>query len=163
MGKAAFIDRDGVINNDTGHYYIYKPDDFVLNDGVVEGLGLLVEKGYELVLITNQGGISKGEYEKGDVESVHALFERILEEQNIRFSEIYYCPHHTLKENCLCRKPKPIMIEKALARFGFDKASSFMIGDNPKDVEAATNAGIRGYLIPKNSNFLHFIQQNIDL
>jgi D-glycero-D-manno-heptose 1,7-bisphosphate phosphatase len=74
MNKAVFIDRDGVINNDEGHYYIYKAKDFKLNPGIIEGLKLLQDAGFKLFVITNQGGVAKGEYSEDDVEIVHGHF-----------------------------------------------------------------------------------------
>ena len=56
LNKAVFLDRDGTINSDEGHYYIYKPEDFVFNPGVIEGLKRLQKAGYLLIVITNQGG-----------------------------------------------------------------------------------------------------------
>jgi len=159
MNKAVFLDRDGVINNDTGHYYIYNPDDFVLNDGVIEALQFFQNKGYMLIVISNQGGISRGIYSKDQVEIVHSGFLNLMQQNHIQIDEIYYCPHHNEYENCLCRKPKPLMIEKALARFNIDRAHSLMIGDNAKDVEVAKNAGIKGIQIAKNSNLLAVANQ----
>ena len=161
MNKAIFLDRDGVINNDTGHYYIYKPEDFVLNEGVIEALQLFKANGFLLILISNQGGISRGLYAKEDVEKVHALFTNILSQHHIQLDEIYYCPHHSEYENCLCRKPKPLMIEKALARFDIDPKQSWMIGDHAKDLEVAENAGVKGLQIEKNSNLLVAAKQII--
>ena len=66
LNKAVFFDRDGTINSDEGHYYIYKPEDFVFNPGVIEGMKRLQTAGYLLFVITNQGGIAKGIYTRED-------------------------------------------------------------------------------------------------
>lgn len=71
LNKAVFLDRDGTINSDEGHYYIYKPEDFVFNPGVIEGLKRLQKAGYLLIVITNQGGIAKGIYTREDMFKVH--------------------------------------------------------------------------------------------
>ena len=68
----------------------------------------------------------------------------------LSFLEIYYCVHHPDYGKCLCRKPQGIFIEKAIARFKIDKNKSFMLGDNQRDVDAATSAGIKGILLPPN-------------
>ena len=75
-----------------------------------------------------------------------------LAKQGAHVDAIYYCPHHSMVETCLCRKPQPLMIEKALARFGIDPASSWMIGDAERDVEAGKAAGLRTILIEPNSD-----------
>ena len=67
MRKVAFLDRDGVINHDTG--YISKWDDFKIFDGVISALSSLVEGGYELVIITNQSGIARGLFTNSEYQS----------------------------------------------------------------------------------------------
>ena len=64
MKKAIFLDRDGTINSDEGHYYIYKVEDFVFNPGVIDGIRRLNEAGYLIIVVTNQGGVAKGEYDR---------------------------------------------------------------------------------------------------
>lgn len=159
MRKVVFFDRDGVINDDTGHYYIYKPDDFKFNKGIIDALKLIVSKGYDIIIITNQGGVSKGKYSKHDVELVHDLMLSTLRKNSVDPLAIYYCPHHSDIEKCLCRKPQGLMIEKALARFNIDKSNSFMIGDREKDVLCAQNAGIKGYKIETNENCFPLVQK----
>lgn len=157
MHKAVFIDRDGVINNDTNHYYIYQPQHFELNHGVIEALSRWQKKGFLLIVISNQGGISKGIYKKADVERVHQKLTDLLEKEGITLHEIYYCPHHDKHEKCLCRKPSGLMIEKALARFSVDASQSYMVGDSHRDIEAARNAGVKGIKIEANQNLLTVI------
>ncbi|MCF8372629.1 MAG: HAD family hydrolase [Bacteroidales bacterium] len=152
MEKAVFFDRDGVINNDTGHYYIHRVEDFQFNLGVIEAMKLLVEADFRLIIISNQGGISKGIFKKEDTERVHLFMLDELKKHNIFLDEIYYCPHHSDIENCLCRKPCSIMIEKALARFSIDPRKSYLIGDSPRDIEAGKKAGLTCFLVDKNEN-----------
>ena len=152
MQKAIFLDRDGVINSDEGHYYIYKPEDFTLNDGLIETLKKWNEKGYIFIVSTNQGGIARGTYTKNNVEKVHSKLIDILNTNNLTVKEIYYCPHHNEFENCLCRKPNSLMIEKAIARFNIDINRSYMIGDNIKDIKAAEKAGVKGIKINSNQS-----------
>ncbi len=152
--KAAFFDRDGVINDDTGLYYIYRPEDFVLCQGAVEGLKRVHEAGYMIIIISNQGGIARGIYTKADTDAVHKKLTDIMAANGVPITEIYYCPHHTDFGNCLCRKPQPLMIEKAVARFNIDKSQSFMLGDRPGDVATGEAAGVRGFQMKKNSNLL---------
>jgi D-glycero-D-manno-heptose 1,7-bisphosphate phosphatase len=159
MKKVIFLDRDGVINSDVGHYYIYRPEDFVINEGIIKGLQELKNQGFEFVVITNQGGISRGTYSKRDVELVHAKLKSELECNQISLLEIYYCPHHSNLEKCLCRKPGSLMIEKAAARFNINLSHSFFIGDNQKDMEAAKNAGVNGIYIESNQSILSILPQ----
>ncbi|MFW6326845.1 MAG: D-glycero-alpha-D-manno-heptose-1,7-bisphosphate 7-phosphatase, partial [Bacteroidota bacterium] len=129
MNKAVFLDRDGVINNDTGHYYVYKPADLEINEGVTEFLKILQSKGYKLIVISNQGGIAKKMYNHEDVEKIHDILKLKLEKEGITLDEIYYCPHHPDSENCICRKPESLMVETGMARFNVNKKEAFFIGD----------------------------------
>jgi len=158
MNKAVFLDRDGVINNDEGHYYIYKQEDFKINDGITQALKLLNNAGYLIIIISNQGGIGKKIYSKKETEILHEQFISKMNSEGIPISEIYYCPHHPDFENCLCRKPFPLMIEKAIARFQINSNNSFLIGDGQRDIEAAVKAGIKGILVKKNESILPLIK-----
>jgi D-glycero-D-manno-heptose 1,7-bisphosphate phosphatase len=152
MQKAIFLDRDGTLNNNQDHYYIWRPEAFHLNRGVIEALTELRKRGYLLVVITNQGGVSKGEYGLEDVEAVHIRMRSVLEEGGVQLDAVYYCPHHSAQENCLCRKPLPLMIQKALARFEIDPARSWMVGDSERDVEAGKAAGLLTLLVKSNGD-----------
>ncbi len=152
MKKAIFLDRDGCINNNCDHYYVWRKEELLLNPGVKETLYELRSRGYLLIVVSNQGGISRGEFSAEDVEALHEHLRSMLEVEGVFLDEIYYCPHHHMVESCLCRKPQPLMIEKALARFDIDPAKSWMIGDSQRDVEAGLAAGLRTILIKSNSD-----------
>ncbi len=160
--KAIFLDRDGVINKEIGRY-VAKADEFVLNDGVLQALQAFKNSGYLLIMITNQGGVSRGLYTKETLESIHAVMNNQLKSLNIAFDEIYICPHHDKMENCLCRKPKSLMIEKAVSRFNIDVKQSFLIGDSDRDIAAAENVGIKGIKLKSNTNLLHSVQDILNV
>ncbi|MDA3892681.1 MAG: HAD family hydrolase [Salinivirgaceae bacterium] len=159
MQKAVFLDRDGVINSDVGHYYIHKPEDFEFNDGVIEALLLLQAVGYVFVVISNQGGIAHGHFTVQDVEKVHEKLIHLMDENGINIKDIYFCPHHDRYEKCLCRKPDSINIEKAIGRFNIDIDKSFMIGDSLRDIQAAEKAGLRGIKIDSNQSLMTIVDQ----
>ncbi|SDC29209.1 D-glycero-alpha-D-manno-heptose-1,7-bisphosphate 7-phosphatase [Williamwhitmania taraxaci] len=159
MQKAIFLDRDGVLNSDEGHYYVYRVDDLILNPGVIEALSALQEKGYLLIVVSNQGGVGRGEYTRQQVNAFHGKLEQILASARVKLTEIYYCPHHESTSKCLCRKPQPLMIEKAVARYNIDIKASFLIGDSPRDIEAAKAAGVKGILVKTNGNLLDGIKE----
>ena len=152
MNKAIFLDRDGVINSNANHYYVYQASDFVLNEGVIETLKLLTKKGYLLVIVSNQGGVSKKIYTKADVEKLNNYIISLFSESNIQIAESYYCPHHSDIEKCICRKPNSLLLEKAIARFNISISNSFMIGDSNRDIEAAEKLGVKGIKVNANKN-----------
>lgn len=149
MNKAIFLDRDGIVNRELG--------DYILRFGEFEVLPQLIpfmqegkRRGYRFIIITNQAGIAKGLYGHELVEQCHAALAAGLAPHGLSFDEIYYCPHHPDYGQCLCRKPGSLLVEKGLARFGFDPARCLMIGDKERDVLAAEGAGIKGYRLPPN-------------
>jgi D-glycero-D-manno-heptose 1,7-bisphosphate phosphatase len=152
MQKAVFLDRDGVLNNEESNYYIFRTEDFFLNEGIIKSLQMLRDRGYIFIVITNQGGISKGYYSHEDVKNVHTKLETLLAKENIRLAEIYYCPHHSDNENCLCRKPKALSIEKAIARFNISREHSYFVGDRDTDIEAARKAGLQTVKVKSNQD-----------
>lgn len=154
--KVVFFDRDGVINNN-GHYYTFKWKDFSFNTGVIDTLTLLRNKGYEFIVISNQSGIAKGLYSIIDVEKLHKQINLYLQKANLHILEFYYCTHHPEFGNCLCRKPSSLLFEKSIARFNIDINQSWMIGDQPRDIEAAKKVGIKGILIEPNSDLRQII------
>jgi len=150
--KAAFLDRDGVINNNAVKYYVYKISDFTFNPGVFAAARALSEKGYALFVISNQGGISKGEYLKSDVETLHTYMINSFLSENITLTEVYYCPHHSSVENCICRKPNSLLLEKAIARYSININESFMCGDSERDIQAAEKIGLKAFKVNANQN-----------
>ena len=120
-----------------------------------------INKGFTLFIVTNQGGTARGFYSKNDVEILHEKITNILKNKGIIIKDIAICPHHNLIENCLCRKPNPLMLEKLIARYSIDKTSSYMIGYSNSDIESAKLAGVKSILVPKNSDIRSFITQII--
>ena len=157
MKKALFLDRDGVLIRERG-MYTYDLEDFELLPTVAKSLSIAREKGYLLIVASNQGGIAKGIFSQERVEEMHAKLNSELAKHQILFDEVYYCPHHDEVGKCICRKPDSLMLEKAIARFNIDASESVMIGDSPRDVQAAAKAGVKGILIDSNSEIFTICQ-----
>ena len=151
MNKVVFLDRDGVINREVGHY-IYSLKYFSFNDGLEQALTKWRNEGFSFVIITNQGGISKDLYTSNDVEQINDLLRNWFNERNFNLLSILYCPHHDTLENCICRKPSTLMFEKIIARYQVSIKESFMIGDSDRDILAAKKVGLKAFLIKSNSN-----------
>jgi D-glycero-D-manno-heptose 1,7-bisphosphate phosphatase len=158
--KAIFLDRDGVINNPGGNYYVYQIENFVINEGIIEFIKEVKNRGYLVIVISNQGGIAKKYYSQDDVERLHEHMRNVFAKENVHVDEIYYCPHHTDIENCLCRKPDSQMLEKAMARYSINAADSFFFGDKDTDKMAGDKAGVNAIQINENenlNNYLHLL------
>jgi D-glycero-D-manno-heptose 1,7-bisphosphate phosphatase len=149
MNKAVFFDRDGVINVE--HGFTYRMEDFMILPDVFEMMKHWQDKGYLLIVVSNQSGVAKKLYQQSDIEMLHDHLRQEFIKNGIKVEEIYYCIHHPDVSRCICRKPDSLFVEKALARFDIDPNLSFFIGDKPRDVEAAQKAGVKGILITANS------------
>jgi D-glycero-D-manno-heptose 1,7-bisphosphate phosphatase len=154
MNKAIFFDRDGVINRKGKDYYICRIEDFEFNLGAIEALQVFKSKGYLLIVVTNQGGISKKVFTENQLRLLHDYMEKELDLNNAGLTRTYYCPHHSDNEACQCRKPGSLLFEKAINDFNIDPSLSYMIGDSDVDMIAASKAGIKGIKIPANSNMM---------
>jgi dihydrofolate reductase len=148
--RALFLDRDGVLNKELGRY-ITSIEDFEINKDIIPWLKQKHDEGYKLIVITNQGVIAKGLLAHEKVKDMNDIMRKEYAAHGIQFDEIYYCPHHTDISNCLCRKPKSLMLEKAIARFNININESFMIGDHERDRICAEGAGVLGIVIPSNN------------
>lgn len=150
MSKAVFFDRDGTINVEVG--YLYKFDDFKWIEGAIDAIRFCNRHEFLAIVITNQSGIARGFYSEADVLKLHRQINDELAKHGAHIDDFFYCPHHPrgaiekYAVNCQCRKPKPKLILDACEKYSVDKSQSILIGDMPRDIESAINAGIRGYL-----------------
>lgn len=152
LQRAAFLDRDGVINIDT--HYLHRWEDFQYVPGTVEAMRQLHAAGYRLVVVTNQSGIARGYYTDADFQQLTTQMCADLAAQGCPITAVYHCPHLPnasvleLRQDCDCRKPGPGMIVRACAEWQLDPASSVMVGDKTSDIEAARAAGVgRAFLV----------------
>jgi len=148
-----FLDRDGVINHDPGDY-TKNLSEFTILPTVMEGLRVAREAGFEVVLITNQGGLAKGLYTHEDVAEIHAFLRAECEKNGTPVLDIFSSPHHPSTGKSLSRKPGSLMVERACAKHGLDPARSWMVGDKQRDLDAASPVGVRGVLIGVNAPLL---------
>jgi D-glycero-D-manno-heptose 1,7-bisphosphate phosphatase len=148
--KVVFLDRDGVLNEEIG--YLSSPEQLIILDGVASAITRLQEHFY-LVVTTNQSAIARGYFVEDDLLLIHRHLVGRLEEQNAYLDALYYCPHlsggtvPSFTLPCDCRKPEPGMILRAQRDWDLELAGSYMVGDQPTDVAAGTNAGVTGILV----------------
>ena len=162
--KAAFLDRDGVINIDYG--YVHKWEDFHFCEGAIEGMKILLSLNYKIIIITNQSGIARGIFSEEQYSELTKKYLYKLKKKGIQVSSVYYCPHHPSFsekpfDNCECRKPNPGLFKKAINRFNFSLDKSIAIGDNERDLIAAKRAGIKNIFFIKSDKDIDFKDQNI--
>ena len=143
--KAAFLDRDGVINEDTG--YLHNIKDFRWIEGAIEALKILKENNFLIIIISNQSGVARGYFSEQDVHKLHKWINLQLSKHNIKIDDFFFAtelPETEISKSR--RKPSPKMIEEAIQKYNLKRDDCFMIGDKNIDVLAARNAKIRGFL-----------------
>jgi D-glycero-D-manno-heptose 1,7-bisphosphate phosphatase len=139
--RVALIDRDGTIIVDK--VYLRDPDGIEFTPGAIEGLRLLRDAGFALVLITNQSGIARGYFDAARLEQIHDRLKSMLAAEGLRLEAIYVCPHGP-DDGCDCRKPAPGMVKSAMRDLGFGPGEAILIGDSDADMGAAAAAGVAG-------------------
>jgi D-glycero-D-manno-heptose 1,7-bisphosphate phosphatase len=144
--RAAFLDRDGVINEERN--FVHRVEDFRFLPGVMEACREFVRAGYLLVIVTNQSGIARGYYDTRDYERLTAWMKERFVEAGAPLTAVYHCPHHpeaavpSLRLACDCRKPAPGLILQATRELDIDLGRSFLVGDKISDIEAGRAAGV---------------------
>ncbi len=149
MHPCIFMDRDGVLNEERG-VYTFKPEDFRIPEGVPQALHLLKQRGYRLIVITNQSGISRGIYSRKDMETCNTI---LYEKTGYIIDEFYYSPYHPEVTESLSRKPGTLLFERAIAKYNIDISRSWMIGDSERDMMPARKMGIRTLFIGYPSKY----------
>ena len=144
LRPAVFLDRDGTINESVE--YLHEAEKFKLYPGTLEGIKLFQDKGYRVIVVTNQPGIGMGYFSKEDLFSVNKAFLGLASKAGVRVDKIYFCPH-SKADGCACRKPGTLMIERAVKELNVDLTRSVMVGDTTIDMQFAKNAGVRGILV----------------
>jgi D-glycero-D-manno-heptose 1,7-bisphosphate phosphatase len=143
--RAVFLDRDGVLNvNLDAHVRSW--DEFRFLDGALEAARRLHEAGWSLVVVTNQSAIGRGLTSAESVAEIHDRMCAALEAAGGVVARVEHCPHHP-DDSCLCRKPKPGMLQSGAAAIGADLSASYFVGDHLTDVEAALAAGCQPILV----------------
>lgn len=144
--RAAFLDRDGVINRDKE--YVYKVEDFEFLGGVFEACRRLNALGYKIVIVTNQSGIGRGYFSEADFNHLNEWMMQRFVEEGVTITGIYFCPDHPehgvgiYKCESNYRKPGPQMILEAANDHGLDLQTSFIAGDKISDIQAGRAAGV---------------------
>ena len=147
MDRAAFLDRDGVINRKAREgEYVTRWEEMEILPGVAEAIRLLGQAGFRVIVVSNQRCVAKGLITAHEVESLHRRMREALARGGARIDAVYYCPHD-IEPPCRCRKPQPGMLLDAARDHDIELGASWMIGDSRADVEAGKQAGSRTALI----------------
>ena len=156
--RAAFLDRDGVVNREVG--YLHRWEDFEFLPGVLDAMRRLQQAGYALVIVTNQSGIARGFYTEADYQALTARLREAMAANGSPAAGIYHCPHHPagtvaeLSFDCDCRKPLPGMLLQAARDLDLSLPESIMVGDKLADAQAGRAAGVSQIFLVRSGHAL---------
>jgi D-glycero-D-manno-heptose 1,7-bisphosphate phosphatase len=142
--RLVLLDRDGTINVERN--YLSSPEQVELLPDAADGIKLLQSIGFKLVVVTNQSAIGRGYFDLTTLDHIHHRLQELLNEQGASLDAIYFCPH-VPDENCVCRKPRPALAERAAEDFNSDLTTSFLVGDNVCDIELGKRIGATTILV----------------
>jgi D-glycero-D-manno-heptose 1,7-bisphosphate phosphatase len=160
--KGVIVDRDATLidvvrDEETGAIGVaFHPDHIRFLPGVLDGLHALVADGWIITIATNQPAPAKGQFSAAAVLRTNDALVGLLATEGIPVATVEVCMHHPeggpggdplLVKKCDCRKPAPGLLLAAIEHAGLDPKTTWMIGDNPSDVEAARRAGVRAALV----------------
>jgi D-glycero-D-manno-heptose 1,7-bisphosphate phosphatase len=140
--RALFLDRDGVINRDTGH--VFRIEEFVWLPGIFDTVRTAKALGLAVIVVTNQAGIAKGLYAEADFHRLTEWMKDQFAAADAALTDVYFCPDHpdaiTEDQTMSCRKPAPGMLLRAAKDHRLDLRHSVLIGDQESDIEAGRAA-----------------------
>jgi D-glycero-D-manno-heptose 1,7-bisphosphate phosphatase len=144
LRRAVFLDRDGTILEEVG--YLNHLSRFQLLDGAASAIRRLNLAAIPVIVVTNQSGVARGFFPDEMVQRVHERMTRELASAGAHVDGIYYCPHGS-NDECICRKPRTGMLERAAREHGLDLKGSWMVGDKYEDVALGHAAGCLTVLV----------------
>lgn len=148
---AVFLDRDGTINEQMG--YLNHISRLHLLHGAAEAIARLNQAGLPVVVVSNQSGVGRGYFPETLVSQIHRRLKTLLARAGASLDGVYYCPHHpqavlpAYRVDCLCRKPRPGLIQRAAAELHLDPTRSFMVGDQVSDLQLGRAVGATSVLV----------------
>ncbi len=140
MNKAIIFDRDGTLNIDRDGY-THDPKKLEWIEGALDALLYCHQRGFLILVITNQSGIGRGYYSTADMQQFHNAMNSQCAPLGFQITQFYHCPHKP-DDQCECRKPKNALLEQAINEHQLQRDNCFFIGDKETDYQCALASGI---------------------
>jgi D-glycero-D-manno-heptose 1,7-bisphosphate phosphatase len=155
------LDRDGVLNREAENSgYITRPEQFEWLPDALAGLRALHHAGVRVTVATNQSGVGRGLVSLEQLSAIHRLMQEDVTAHGAALAAVLFCPHAP-EALCECRKPAPGLIRAAIAASDLAAEHSLVVGDDLRDLQAATRAGVSAALVRTGKG--RFTEQNSEL
>lgn len=142
-----FLDRDGVINKKLENDYVKTVKEWEWREDFIKTIPLMAARFKRIVIVTNQRGIALKKMSEQDLNTIHTIMCKTIEELGGKIDGIFYCPHDKT-EACNCRKPKTGLAIQAQEKFhDIVFENSILIGDSETDIEMGNTLGMQTYLL----------------
>jgi D-glycero-D-manno-heptose 1,7-bisphosphate phosphatase len=145
MFRTVFLDRDGVLIENRSDY-VRDWSHVTVLPMTVEALAGLHEKGFKIVVVTNQSGVGRGLISLETAQEINDRLVQTLRERGGWIDAVYMCPHQP-QDRCQCRKPQPGLLLQAAQELSLDLSASWMVGDAWSDLLAGQWAGVQGTIM----------------
>lgn len=160
---AVFFDRDGVINVEKD--FVCKLEDLALIPAAVKAIKKLNQRHIPVLVVHNAAVVARNLCQLEQVEAFNRHLIKELLKQGAVIDAIFYCPHHyaafnpRFKKDCSWRKPQSGMFLAAQKKLHLDLTKSYLLGDHDRDIQAAKNVGVTGFLIKNQEDILNAINK----
>ena len=155
-GNIIILDRDGILNKKMApRQYLKTISDLLYEMQYIKIFETLGGLGYNFVIASNQPGVATGEVSEDFLSELHRKMTNDLRAFGVNILAFYVCKHHW-DENCICRKPKPGLLNQIADEFALSVSTTYFVGDEEKDIQAALSAGMQGVLFPNNEFLRRF-------
>ena len=144
--RFVLLDRDGTINEELVGEYVLRPESLVLIPGAIDGIRILRDLGFGVVVVTNQSPVGRAWITIRELDAIHDRLREMLAAGGASVDRIYACPHEH-EDGCDCRKPRPGLALRAAAELGFDPSDAFVVGDHESDVGLGRAIGATTILV----------------
>ncbi len=144
--RGLILDRDGVINEDSG--YLHRIEECRFVDGIFELTAAFAQRGFIIVIASNQSGIGRGYYTEADFEQLMDWMKSEFARCGVTIAGVYHCPDHPTegvgryRRANPWRKPGAGMLLQAARDLDLDLGRSWTVGDQMSDIEAGRAAGV---------------------
>ncbi len=153
------LDRDGVINEDSPHF-IKSPAEWQAIPGSLAAIAALNRAGHQVVVASNQSGVSRGYFSLADLLAIHHKMQTELAAAGGHLDGVYFCPHRS-EDHCPCRKPCPGMLQQIAADFKVDLTQKcWLIGDSLRDIQAGLAVQCKAALVKTGKGNKTLIENN---